>query len=347
MALHHIEDCTVGIFKNTDIAQQAAWGTADADTLDALELNVRSFVIDEDIQLRESDPALTGTREDDILNHYNDTKNASPNFTIETPGGVLKDELAYYLMAHFQNVTEGETTPFQKTFTYHATQPDFASDEGYFATFCFRSPEASQSLIAADCIGAAKLGLKVAPGGFLELTQDWNGRGALSVTGNPSGTWARATVGSDDKYAYEDLSPSIDFGSGAQDVKADILGEVSLELTQTMAKCGIDSGNFATWALSTRKGSFKCQLAMGANARSAEANLRNGTKMTVVLQWNGAGTTDGDLQLTFLVHPTSVKRVSGEGGVFAVEIEGAIVGDSATPTEMITVAMADAQDMGW
>ncbi|MDD4995728.1 MAG: hypothetical protein PHW53_04690 [Patescibacteria group bacterium] len=343
LVTYDISDCKVGILKSgtPEVPEQAVWGTATADAGNALELNVKVFELNEDVQQREGDAALTGTRSDDAMNHQADTKGSLPSFEVSTPNGVVKAELAPILYAHTQNVTEGATTPYQKTFTFHATQPDFTANAGSFASFVFKAPDASNSLKVKDCIGTEKLAFKLPVNGYLEAVQSWRGRGAVVSNANPSGTWARSAIS---RFHANDMTMQINFGAGAQTIT--VLGDIDWETTIETTPAGQATGDFASFHLGVRKGTFKTRINYDANAKSAEANLRNGTLCTVTMVWGSTG-VDGYLAFTFYVKLKKCNRVRGEGGIFAEDIEAVIVGNVASSQAMYTVALADALDWGY
>ena len=350
MAVHYrIDQCKVGILKTAGgIPQQAVFGTAGAVTLDALELAMDSIDINLDAKKEEYDTALTGISTDDIANHETHVYGSSPQFEINTPGGVVKQEIDVMLYAHTQSVTEGATTPYSKTFVFPTTQPDFSASAGYFATFIFRNPIASSSIKITDSIGCAKLAFSIEAGDWLKANQSWQGRGAAitAITANPAtGTWARS--GRSGRYHYNNLTMLMDFGAGDQTIVK--LGAISWETNRAVGFIDGASGDFANFALGACKGTFNARINYDANGRSAEVNYRDGTPITVTLRWGNAsaGTVDGDLQFKFKVEVKECKRVSSENGLFAVDVSGAIVGDQATSSAMYQVIMANALDRTW
>jgi len=83
-------------------------------------------------------------------------------------------DLGSLLYAVTQNVSEGAGSPFTKTFTINAstTQPDFASDAGYFAQVIINDPIASYHRLWKSCI------LRT-----LTLTSDFAGDGRVMASG--------------------------------------------------------------------------------------------------------------------------------------------------------------------
>jgi hypothetical protein len=347
MATHYrIEQCKVGMLKTAGgIPQQAVFGTAGADALNALELAMDSIEINEDVKKEENDTALTGIATDDIANHETHNYGNSPQFEINTPNGVVKQEIDVMLYAHMQSVTEGATTPYSKTFVFPTTQPDFSASAGYFGTFVFRAPDASNSIKIRDCIGCAKLAFSIDPGDWLKANQSWQGRGAVAATSNPTGTWARS--GRSGRYHYNNLTMLMDFGAGDQTVVK--LGAISWETNTPVGFIDGASGDFANFAIGPYKGTFNARINYDANGKSAETNHRAGTPVKVTLRWGNAtaGTVDGDLQFKFQVELIEVKRVAGDNGIFAVDLSGAICGDQATAYAMYQVIMANAIDRAW
>jgi hypothetical protein len=325
--------------------EQAAWGTATADTADALELAVQTIEVNEDVKNREGNSNYSGSRDDDIANHQNDTKGSMPTFELTTPGGVRKGEIANFLYAFMQNVSEGAATPYAKTYTFPATQPDFTANAGYFATFGFQDPTATYGLEIKDCIGADKIAFNLAVDKYLEISQTWRGRGAPAVDFAPStGTWARAAIS---RYHYLDCAMTVDYGSG--DTAVTMIGDQSWEMTQEVVPVGNDSGNVQTYGIRNHKGTFNLTILYDATARAIEADYRTGTINKIKLRWGNAtpGTVDGDLYFYFGIIVKSAKRIEGNGGVYALNITGAIVGDAANGLEQMTIICADAIDHAW
>ena len=349
ITIYTAEDFKFGLLKVSGFPGQAAWGTHGADGLDALELNVESAELDEDIQFREGNSAYQASREDDKVNHYADTYGAAPTLTYKAPVGVLKDELPLWLYLFFQNVSEAATTPYAKTFTFPTTQPDFSASAGIFVNPVIKSPVASVSLKIKDMIGE-NLKFSISPGDFLTVEQKLVGRGAVTVDSNPSGTWARSDVVTStvsNRFHYNSMNMTIDFGAGA--VSIDYIGEQSFEFMQTLTKVSSDSGAFETFALSERKGTFNFNLLYDANARSALANARNATRSECKLRWGNAtpGTVERDLEFTLGLVFKQCKELIGDGKVYGINCTGSIVADAANSKELATVICADAQDWGW
>lgn len=344
LTIHTIEDAKVGILKESGVPEQAAWGTAGADSLDALELAVQSIEVKEDVKNREGNSNYSGSRDDDIANHQNDVKGSTPMFDITTPGGVRKADLAPMLYGFMQGVSEGAASPYAKTFTFPATQPDFTANAGYFATFGFKDPSGSFGLKVKDCIGAEKIAFSLPVDGYLELTQSWRGRGAPAVDFTPSGTWARSAVS---RFHYLDCNATIDYGSG--DTAVTLIGAQSWEMSQEVVPVGNDSGNVQTFGIRNRTGTFNLTILYDASARAIEADWRTGTINKCKLRWGNAtpGTVDGDLYFYFGFIVKEAKRIEGDGGIYALNITGAIVGDAANTVEQMTIILADAIDRAW
>ncbi len=345
LTIYDVADAKVGIAKVTGVPEQAAWGTATADTADFLELAVQSVEVKEDVKIREGNSNYTGNRDDDIANHQNDVKGSMPTFDIATVGGLRKNDAAPLIYGFMQNVSEGASTPYAKTYTFPATQPDFTANAGYFATFGFKDPTASGGLKIKDCIGADKLAFNLPVDGYLELTQTWRGRGAPAVNFAPNtGTWARSAIS---RFHYRDCTMIIDYGSG--DTTVTMIGAQSWELTQEVVPVGNDSGNIQSYGIRNRKGTFNFTLLFGTEAQAIEADWRTGTINKFKLRWGNAtpGTVDGDLYFYFGGIVKEAKRIEGEGGIFALNITGAIVGDAANSVEQMTIILADAVDRAW
>lgn len=343
----------VGLLKNGGVVGAAAWGTAGADSLDALELNGNTdkIIIDEDVKHYESPIAGIGTRSDDLINHQANTKGSVPKFEYKPRIGFLKDEGAPMLMSHMQSCTEEATTPFKKVLIFG--NPDFTVNAGLFMTAVAKSPVASQSLKLTDVIGVEKLGFSIAPGGYLQAAQNFRGRCAVNAASNPSGTWARADVDAAvDRFHYNDMNMKINFGGGSTAV--DPQGEQTWETSREVIEAGTDPTNhtFKSLHLGKNSGAFKLGFNYDSNAygssNSAKVCFRAGTAITVDI-WFGTETpaVDGDLKFTFMGVIKSASFPGGETGIVHCEIEGVIVGDNANSTEMYTVTLVDTIDQGY
>ena len=109
---------------------------------------------------------------------------------------VRKLDLGDLLYAVCQNVTEGASTPYTKTYTIDitTTQPDFASDAGYFATIGIYDPIASYMRKFTSCIlRDLTLSADLSGDGRLRASGTWISGFSASTTANFSGTWAYNT----------------------------------------------------------------------------------------------------------------------------------------------------------
>ncbi|KPJ64720.1 hypothetical protein AMJ44_12245 [candidate division WOR-1 bacterium DG_54_3] len=71
-----------------------------------------------------------------------------------------KEMLNYWLMAFFQNVTDGGTDPFSHLFSVPTVLPDFTADAGYMLHFAAKHPTSAKSWLLGNCIVTA-LGIRI------------------------------------------------------------------------------------------------------------------------------------------------------------------------------------------
>lgn len=332
------------------IVLQSVFGTAEADGVDfntannGAELNSEHFSLVNDINVRTS-PAANGVRFKTVDDVLVDTNEAMPGFSVSVP--IARDEyLDLILAAWFQNVVEGDTTPFDKTFTLPvlgaAQQPDFSSDAGFFFTIIERHPTASRSRKIADAI-CQSLTISAEPSGKLNFTAEMIGRGVIDPTSNPSGTWTRYnSVG----FNYASLArQTVDFGGGAQAIA--LKGAWELALTQIIDGCGQDGGQVENYGLRERGGTFKIPLLDDANTMTAFANAVAGTALIVNLGYGNAipGTDDGDLDFAFNGILTEDVVREKDGIMSAVLVGELHAADTATSP--ITIVNANLLDRTW
>lgn len=324
--------------KRYGIAKQTTWGTAVNDTAAFVELEVDHFRINRGINERE-DAGAHGTRNELYANYIHDTKGSKPSFTIAGP--VRRSDLPLFTYGKVQQVTESATAPYKKTFTFRTTQPNFASSQGAFFTVIERDPTASRSVKAVDCI-IEKLTLTCEAGDRLRYSADFVGRGAATVTANPSGTW---TLGANNFFYFEDLArATVNWGAGAQNVT---LKSFEVQLVETATPFGHNSGNFQSFEIGQRKHEFSLSILKDAQVQTAGTNLSGDTGFTVNIAWGGttAGNTDGDLDLTFTGKLSDVEHDNDES-LYGANLTGRILGATAGANP-ITVVIADNTDRAW
>ena len=322
------------------IAEQSTWGTAVADSGAFTELQVEPSIIEQKVNVREI-PGSHATREDIYANLFTDTKGAMPEFGFKGP--VSKLSLAQILYGLFQQVTEGASSPFSKSFTVPTTQADNSASAGKLHTVILRHQDASLSHKVSDAI-VKKLVLSIKKGEHLQMAVDMVARGAVSKVSNPSGTW---TIPTFTPYAFEDLArTSLNFGAGAQTLT---LEEVEVPYENDIVPVGGASSLFTNYGIKKRMGTVKAKwLYIAAQFASMNANLIGNTAVTFNLGWGNAtpGTVDGDLDLTITGKLTGVREVRGAGDLLLMETDIKILAASAS-SKGLTVTFADGVDKAW
>ena len=328
--------------KQYGFAEQSTFGTAEIDGAAVVLVDTEHFNIEPDIKyrVRENSVATRNQTDGDVVV---DVKGSSPSFTSANLAKLT--ELDFFLYAHFQNVVEA-LTPFGKTFTFPATQPDLSADAGFFATWFERYQASTTSWKVLDAI-SKQLTISGEPGDDqrLKVSQEWMSRGVPSdsFTSNPSGTWTRS---SNQFFYIDDIArATIDFGAGA--VGVSLTGSFEVVLTQDVIPVGQDgSGSFENFAIVNRVNTFKITILKGAASETAFANWKAGTAIDVNLGWGNVtpGTDSGDLDITY--HGKIEKCVVNNGDVQGVEITGTILALTRT-SEPITILIANGIDRSW
>ena len=328
------------------ILPQTVFGTAaDETTVLGVIQVVDPPSIDFDFAVRSHEGKLAGLgRYRDVLDTQTDTKRAAPKIPLNGP--VIRDCVAEYFYAFFQDVIEADTTPFKKTFTWALINPAFPDDAGFFVTICMMHPVAASSLLIKDCICEA-LSFKCEPGGRLEFSSNWIGCGAVDRTAAPEDAedWTRRT---ENFFHYEDMTRfTLDFGAGAQNIYP--VGGWELNFTQNVSLIGQDgSGNFKTFGIHDLGGTFKANILWDEHARSAQTNYATDIPIDLNIGFGSAapaGTTDGDLDFAVVLKAINVTNVYEE--THSCDIEGTICGRESDSTLPVTVILADAQDKTW
>lgn len=320
------------------IAQQSTFGTAIADASAFNELYVEATEMKQDIKVREI-PGNHASRQILTGDQSHDTKGAMP--MISLAGEVSRNDFDLLLYAAMQSVTEGGSTPFAKTFVLGSTQPDFGANAGFFATLIDRFPDASRSHKMVDAI-VKSLGLSLEAGDRLKFSADMVGRGAISATSNPSGTWTAQTYA---PYHFEDIGAhTVDFGSGAQ---ALTLKKYDAKIENEIVAIGGASSTFGVYGIPKRSGSLDLSVLYDETQyASAKTAAEAGTLCTHVLRWGNAtpGTTNGDLAitLTFKIEEVTLDKAD----ILYFNMKGKLFAASASAS-FATIVLANAIDRAW
>lgn len=327
--------------KRYGLAAQSTWGTAEADAAAFMELDCDALEVNHDI--KEVDiVGAHGTQVPKISDKLIHTKGSSPMVTIPAMPA-KQDELDHLLYGVLGAVTEGETTPFDKTFTLPTSPPNYGQSAGHFFTFIERDPAASKSIKAADML-VKQLTLSLAEGDFLKVAAELQGRALPSFTSNPSGTWTRAAL---DLWHAEDLDRcTINFGSGAVSFH---LVNFEVVVAYEMKMIG-QSGSGDVQALypSLQPLTWKLSVVKDSDFHTALTNWSGNTAVDVNLGWGNAtpGTEDGDLDIQ--VHGKINAAPKAHDQIITAEITGVCLeSDDGTSDEALQIVMANAVDRSW
>lgn len=321
--------------------QQSVYGTAEADAVAVTEIDCEPFHVNRDIKQIEV-RGSHGTRERNEASIITLDDGCVPSFTVDIV--VKKLELADLLAAFFQNVVEGESTPFDKTFTLGATQPDFEADAGYFYTWFVRDPVAAKSIKIKDCVLKA-LTISIVGGEPVRASCEWVGMGLPAVNATPSGTW---TVNPTTGLFYRDYLDriTIDFGSGAVNFR---LMEGEISLSRDIVGIGQDgSGGNQVLHLANPVHTATIKVVKDDDWEDVRTNHAACTAIDFNLGWGHAtpGTDDGDFDIQ---GHAIIDGPAGEEIGFDEPMAGTVkchMCETATD-EACQVVMADNVDKTW
>jgi len=293
-----------------------------------------AFDISHDLNVREGDQ-VTGTRwrvDGDVRTDQNE---AMP--TIGEDVVVFKANFSDQLYAHFQSVTEEATTPYKKTFVYHATQPDFTTNAGFFETLVLENPDGNQTDVVFKDVITQEMTATVEPRGELQLSLSHVSRGSGSASLSYVGNTTRAVT---DTYAFTGLTDHHFNG-----VAFNPIGPIEVTSTQTITGVGVDAagdGRFQTYLLTDKKATFKAKINFDKVARDMKFNFVNDRPVTMLLGWGTSGrqfttpvgSVDGDLNFSGSIKLTSWQEDLSQA--YAVDIEGEFLGSQTkSPLEVI------------
>jgi len=336
------------------LAEQAAWGTAELDSIDfnaannGAQLDIEHADYDEGISVLSRNVAAA-TRNPIAADQLPHVKQATPVVTMT--GEAKQGELDLFLYMLFQKVTEGATTPFSKAFTFDKTgQPDFtvtSPQEGFFTTLIVDDPytaTSSQSLKFKDLV-SRKLTLTCSPGEYLKFNTEIMGIGAPSHdAATASGTVARST---DSFWHYADIARATVNDGSSHDL--DLEGVFEIGLTNTLTPIGQTGGEYATFVLGARPCTFKFSVVHGAITDTLRTAQRAGSQCDWRIGWGHAtpGTDNGDLDIAFSgkINPDGITLNQG-GEVSLVDVSGVILADDKD-ADGVTITMANALDRTW
>lgn len=326
MPIYTPEDCKVGEARQTTFGTGVTTGTA------LNQVTTQAVEIDNDSKVRERGP-LEGQRTLTTRSIKTDSIGSMPKINYEEV--VRKERLADELYSIFQNVSEDAGSPYKKTFTFHATQPDFTSDAGYFSTVVVADPESNLDRAYIDII-TQQTAFTLPVDGELSIAVNKVSRCSGSYYGeNYSGSFTNL---GETTYHYEQLGRFTINGSNAVPVDS-----TSVTISQEVQGSGFDSTRKSaeTYRLKTKRMTISTTVRDDAAMRDVEAKRDNNQTVAFRMGWGNAtaGTDDGDLDFTGTCKVVSFTPVRS-GDEKAVQIELEVV-------DAPQVILADGVDKNW
>jgi hypothetical protein len=246
-----------------------------------------------------------------------------------------------------QNVSEGATTPYTKTFTWDGsggtatTQPNFVSNAGAFYTLGIDEAEsgAYDHKFTSCIIRTLGLSIDFSPGADnrLKANAEFISGFAASTTSTFSGTWAYNT-----RSYFDFASPSAKQLNN-NDI---VVYKFDINFSNNATRIGNDSsGDAETYGLPQYSCSGSITLKWDTNTVGVFADYLAGTEREIDLQ---VGTPGSDGHLGFLIPEARVEAASKEYGAEqgqAVTFNFHAGHDASNP--IITVTLSDANDQAW
>jgi len=281
-------------------------------------------------------PGVHANKNQTTRNTVHKDGGAMPNFTVS--GDVDVHVLDLLAAAHFQNVTEGVSPDYTKSFSYFTTNPDFGADAGHFLSFVKVSPDASKSHKVGGAV-TKRFMLSWERGNPLKFAADVVANGStLSTTSNPSNI--TPTPEGTDSYGrlYDDniLSAQLNTGAGLTDV---LISGFSVEATHDVTPVGIDGiGGFLSVGFTNRTISGSLSILYDENYNDSNDALQAGTDITLDVDF-------GNVTVTLKGKITDV--ASTTDGSYGATIT--IVGEASSHTanDALVVTITNSELRGW
>jgi hypothetical protein len=328
--------------------EQATFGTNLASTADyngtAPEwgeiLDVELVSPDFGINIREPNRSNVGSRVKVNANYQHDLKGSSAKFV--ATGDAKKATLASMLYAVVQNNSEAVGTPYEKTYTFSSTQPDFTANGGWFGTLAIVHANSSEVLKIKDMI-CSELVLTCNPNdgqGRMQMVANLIGRGGAQFE---SSTESGTDVTPHARYAqtfyhFHDLKTCTVNGDAIVP-----LG-VTIRIRNNAVPIGTNnSGDFLTYALTE----YECGVQIRGHWDTLSWPYQGGaTAVTalvpIVLTW---GTDNNDGYLNFTIYGQPLPSPDTYDPVKGIELNFKTL-NNGTDTPF-TCVLADLIDRGW
>ncbi len=324
---------------------QTTWGTAVVTAFNTAASGFQFPAEPIDLSLgvkRREGKQAWGTRAQYNTSLQYDEKGVLPEFALS--GVATKQTLAEIFYSIFQSVAEGASTPFSKTFNWHATQPDFHANAGFFETFALRFPSASTHHLVKDVITKSlTLTCKVSDGRLMYSAQ-MIGRGAVTVNNNIA--TSEFALRAETYLYYHDLVRTTINVNAAGVITLPILADgFEITIEKVVDGAGQSTGQFQSLATATYRVKGKLHIAKGATFETILTGFKSNHEVDINLAWGSgtAGTVDGDLDFTIHGKITDIKVDNKE--VLGAEIT--FEGVKTASVQDVTVILADAVDRAW
>ena len=328
------------------LGEQTTWGTALTAASNfnmttpafGSELDIDLAALDNDVQIRTPNRSNSGRRTLDRGNIQHDYKGASPKITLS--GDAKFNDLAQFLYAVMQNVSEGALTPFEKTFQFPSTQPDFTASAGWFGSVIVEDDSASSvNKLIRDVI-CRKLTLTCDPTsnqGRLQIAAEMIGRGAPTLNlAQVSGTKA---ITPQEFYYFHDIKTF----EGNANALAPV--SIQIEIENNARPISVDiatAGDFRTYALGPYTVKATLRVLYEANARAIQALQGTTIEHPWTIIWGTVG-TDGYLSIALRGQPGPALDVNEDEKTIDFNLTG-VYNAGALP---LIVVMGDAIDRAW
>lgn len=339
----------ISVFTKEDVTflwgEQATWGTVLADTADfngttpewGEILDCEIVALDWDTREREPNRSHTDQRVVRSANFQQDQKGAAPKIVIT--GDAKKATLASFLYAVVQNVSEAVGTPFEKTYTFSTTQPDFTVGGGWFGTFIIKQGT-SQSIKVRDMI-CSELTLTCDPDngqGRMQMVANCLGRAAPLPTSNPNtGVLARYAQ---TFYHFHDLNVCTVGGNPVVPLS------ITINIKNNAVPISVlltTDGDFLTYALPKYEVNVTLKCVWDSVSYALQYGHVTATDPTpIILSW---GTDNADGYLNWTIYGTQVKSDDTYDNVHGIDLNFRARYDGTN--QPLTVVLADLIDRAW
>lgn len=322
------------------ISQESTFGTAVADAGTFIQFEGPPPSIDwgltQDLGVKNH-----GYRFADLSTTYN---TQSGNLRVLSFSDLLvrRLDLAELLYAVTQTVTEAAGSPFQKDFEIVSTttQPDFASNAGYFATVAIRGQEANLDRKFTSCIlRNLTLNADLTGGdGRLRASGEWVSGFSANTTAEMSGTWGYNT-----QYYYDFSSPT----AKAIDANDLVLYSWSLTINNNAGRIGNDSsGDAESYKIGIPEYEVTGSLTLkyDDNTKGLLADFLAGTEEAITLSVGSAGAAGYFLINIDNAQYTGHEKDYGEEEIVTIPFKA--MGNGATD-EFLDLRVDDGNDQTW